>query len=435
LKEGEVDTENYQFDEEILKAFESRQRRGTFPTSPNTLTRTKATRENIAIKGPYPYKGLFVTNDASSDWRIDPIRGFGYAQSISMNDLLENHIIKAGLFISSNFRNSDLFAEYNNNTYRIDFGLRIDRKSLYIDSEGAPQKYRFNQLMFTASYPFSTTSRFSLSPMFSSTRMIDVYLLPNPDLASSYGGLRSEYVFDNTRVNGMNMMEGTRFKIRYDLQQGLTNGNESFNRISLDFRHYQKIHRDLILAVRASASHSGGKAPKQNILGGMENWIGNKKETRTGENPLDFQKDNRDIFFADFATNLRGFKLNRLSGTSYMLLNAELRIPLVKYLYRGAITSSFLRNFQIVGFGDIGTAWTGKGPFSENNSLNTQIIGTEDDPFRATVTNFKNPYLMGYGVGARTTLFGFYAKFDYAWGVDNGYTNKAVPYVTLGYDF
>ncbi|MCQ8757658.1 hypothetical protein, partial [Escherichia coli] len=60
---------------------------------------------------------------------------------------------------------------------------------------------------------------------------------------------------------------------------------------------------------------------------------------------------------------------------------------------------------------------------------------TEDDPFRATVTNYKNPYLMGYGMGVRTTLFGFYAKFDYAWGVDNGYTNKAIPYVTLGYDF
>jgi hypothetical protein len=434
LKEGEVDTDNYQFDEDVLKAFESKRTRGSFPTSPGALTRTKATRENIAIKGPYPYKGLFITNDANSDWRIDPIRGFGYAQSISMNDLLENHVIKAGLFISSNFRNSDLFAEYNNNTYRVDFGLRIDRRTLYNDSEGLIQKYRFNQLMFTASYPFSTTSRFSVSPMFTSTRMIEV-LLPNPDLASNYGGVRSEFVFDNTRVNGMNMMEGTRFKVRYDLYQGMTNGNESFNRVSLDLRHYQKIHRDLILAVRASASHSGGRAPKQNILGGMENWLGNRKETRTGDNPLNFEKDNRDIFFADFATNLRGFKLNRLSGTSYMLLNAELRIPLVKYLYRGAITSSFLRNFQIVGFGDIGTAWTGKGPFSENNSLNTQIIGSEDEPFRATVTNYKNPYLMGYGAGVRTTLFGFYAKFDYAWGVDNGYINKPIPYVTLGYDF
>jgi Tol biopolymer transport system component len=433
LGEGEVDTDNYEFDEDVLKTFESRQRRGTFANTPSALSRTKATRENIAIKGPYQYKGLFITNDAASDWRIDPIRGFGFAQSISMNDLLENHIIKAGLFISSNFRNSDLFAEYSNNTYRVDFGMRVDRKSLYIDSESGTQKYRFNQLMFSASYPFSTTSRITLSPMYTSTRMIDVYILANPDIASSYGGLRSEYVFDNTRMNGMNMMEGTRFKIRYDAQLGLSNTNESFNRLSLDFRHYQKIHRDLILAIRASGSHSGGKAPKQNILGGMENWIGNRKENRTGENPLNFQGDNRDIFFADFATNLRGFKLNRLSGTSYMLVNAELRIPLVKYLYRGAITSSFLRNFQIVGFGDIGTAWTGKGPFSENNSLNTQII--DSYPFRATVTNFKNPYLMGYGVGARTTLFGFYAKFDYAWGVDNGFTNKAVPYVTLGYDF
>jgi Tol biopolymer transport system component len=435
LGEGEVDTENYEFDEDVLKTFESRQRRGTFANTPSALSRTKAIRENIAIKGPYSYKGLFITNDAASDWRIDPIRGFGFAQSISMNDLLENHIIKAGLFISSNFRNSDLFAEYSNNTYRIDFGMRIDRKSLYIDSENTPKKYRFNQLIFSASYPFSTTSRVTLSPMYTSTRMIDVYTLANPDVASNYGGLRSEYVFDNTRVNGMNMMEGTRFKIRYDAHLGLSNTNESFNRVSLDFRHYQKIHRDLILAIRASGSHSGGKAPKQNILGGMENWIGNRKENRVGENPLNFQGDNRDIFFADFATNLRGFKLNRLSGTSYMLLNAELRIPLVKYLYRGAITSSFLRNFQIVGFGDIGTAWTGKGPFSENNSLNTQIIGDEGDSFRATVTNFKNPYLMGYGVGARTTLFGFYAKFDYAWGVDNGFTNKAIPYVTLGYDF
>lgn len=435
LKDGEVDTDNYQFDEDVLKTFESRQRRGTFPSSPGTLSRTRATRENIAIKGPYNYKGLFITNDASSDWRIDPIRGFGYAQSISMNDLLENHVIKAGLFISSNFRNSDLFAEYSNNVHRIDFGVRIDRKALYIDSEVAPQKYRFNQVMISASYPFSTTSRFTVSPMFTSTRMIDL-ILSNPDLKSNYGGLRTEFVFDNTSKTGMNMMQGTRFKIRYDSYLGLSNSNESFNRISLDLRHYQKIHRDLIFATRVAMSHSGGKAAKQSVMGGMENWIGNKKDSRTtGVNALDFSKDNRDIFFTDFATNLRGFNLNRMSGTSYMLLNAELRIPLIKYLYRGAITSSTLRNFQIVGFGDIGTAWTGKGPFSENSSLNTEIIGSVEEPWKATVTNYKNPYLMGYGIGARTTVFGIYVKFDYAWGVDNGYTNKPIPYVTLGYDF
>src|SRR5690606_40849447 len=105
----------------------------------------------------------------------------------------------------------------------------------------------------------------------------------------------------------------------------------------LDFRRYQKLHRDLILAVRIAGSHSGGKAPKKSMMGGMENWVSSRV-------PVDFNEnvDHRDIFFTEFATNLRGFQLNRLSGVTYMLANAELRIPLVKYLYRGPITSNFL---------------------------------------------------------------------------------------------
>ncbi len=439
LRPGEVDTDNYEFDEDVLKTYEFRQRRGTLTSKvPVAIPRSRR-RENISVKGPYDYKGLFIANDASSDWRIDPIRGFGFAQSIFMNDLLENHVIKAGFFVSTTFRNSDLFAEYRNNTYRIDFGARIDRQSLFVQNEGTNQKYRFNQLKLTASYPFSVHARLDVSPTYTVTRLVDLELISNPDFTTSYGGLISEFVLDNTTINGMNMVEGTRFKIRYENQLGIGQAEQNFNRLSVDLRRYQKIHRDLILAVRLAYSHSGGRAPKQSILGGMENWLSNKKDVRpqTTFDPLRFQPniDNRDIFFAEFATNLRGFNLNRLSGTDYMLGNFELRVPLIKYLYRGPITSNFLRNFQVIGFTDIGTAWTGKGPFSPENSLNTEIIGGAPDPFRATVTNFRSPYLFGYGVGARTMLFGFYVKFDYAWGVDNGVTNKPIPYLTLGYDF
>ncbi|HEV7350574.1 hypothetical protein [Telluribacter sp.] len=436
LKEGEVDTDNYQFDPDVLKTFEYRQRRGTVANAPATIPKSRR-RENISIRGPFDYKGIFIANDATSDWRIDPLRKFGYSQSISMNDLLENHVIKAGFFVSTTFRNSDLFAEYKNYTYRIDFGARIDRSSLYIDEENATQKYRFNQVRLTAAYPFSVNTRISVSPTYTVTRLVDLNLLSEPDLSTQYGGVISEFVYDNSRINGMNMIEGTRFKIRYENQLGISDLDESFNRVSIDLRRYQKIHRDLILATRFAFSRSGGRSPKQSIMGGMENWVLNRVERRTTNNPLAFGPgvDNRDVFFSEFATNLRGFNLNRLSGTNYVLVNAELRIPLIKYIYRGPITSNFLRNFQIVGFSDIGTAWTGRGPFSQENSLNTEIVGGGSDPFRATVTNFRNPYLMGYGVGARTMLFGFYVKFDYAWGVDNGVTNKAIPYITLGYDF
>ncbi len=437
LRPGEVDTDNYQFDEDVLKTFEFRQKRGNLANNiPIPIPRSRK-RENIAIKGPYDYRGLFIANDASSDWRVDPIRGFGYAQSISMNDLLENHVIKAGFFISTTFRNSNLFAEYTNNTHRIDFGLRVDRQSLYIDYNRATQKYRFNQIKATVSYPFSQFVRVSVSPTFTTTRLVDVGVLSAPDRSTQYAGAISEFVLDNTETNGMNMVQGTRFKVRYENQLGIGQAYQNFYRLSIDLRRYQKIHRDLILAGRLAFSRSGGRAPKQSIMGGMENWILNKKDNSANNNPLTFGEgvDNRDIFFSEFATNLRGFNLNRLSGTNYVLANLELRVPLIKYLYRGPITSNFLRNFQIIGFTDIGTAWTGKGPFSQENSLNTEIIGNGSDPFRATVTNFRNPYLMGYGVGARTMLFGFYVKFDYAWGVDNGITNKAIPYVTLGYDF
>ena len=55
--------------------------------------------------------------------------------------------------------------------------------------------------------------------------------------------------------------------------------------------------------------------------------------------------------------------------------------------------------------------------------------------FSATVTNFRNPFLVGYGVGARTTLLGFYGKVDVAWGQEDYVTKGPKFYFTLGYDF
>lgn len=438
LDSGEVDTDNYEFDADVLKTFEYRQRRGTTISSTANLPARNRKRENITIKGPISYKSLFISNDATSDWRIDPIRGFGFAQSLTMNDLLENHIVKAGFFLGLlNFRTNNLWAEYSNLAHRIDYTVRVDRQSLYVQPP-ASQKYRYNRVAFTAAYPLNNNARVSLTPFFAESRLLDVSNISAADVASTYLGARGEFVYDNSRINGMNMMEGTRFKIRYDLFGGI-NGTRGFNRIAIDFRHYQKIHRDLIFATRLSFAHSGGKSPKQSVMGGMENWTGNNQDERS-VNPLAvglssslIPIDNRDIFFVEMATNLRGFNFNKVSGSSHLLFNAELRMPLVKYFYRGPITSNFLRNFQLVGFTDVGTAWTGKWPFNRQNSLNTEIIRL--DFFSATVNNFRNPFLLGYGLGARTMLFGFYVKFDYAWGFDNGEVNKPIPYLTLGYDF
>lgn len=446
LEPGEVDTDHYQFDPEVLKAAEYRQRRtiGIAPTLSSTLPRNRR-RENITIRGPFAYKGIFNVTDANSNWRVDPVsaRGFGYSQDVTLTDLLENHVIRGGLFITTTLRNSDLFAEYTNLTNRIDYGVRVDRQTLFVDNSGLSQKYRYNRIALSASYPLSVTSRFTLSPFYAITRLIDISSFGEPDRTSDYAGARAEFVFDNTKANGMNLLAGTKLKVRFEEYAGLRSAAEGFRRLSLDLRHYQKIHRDLVLAARFSFSQSSGASPKQATLGGMENWIGSATKELTATNPLlvpntipaEIPYDYRNVFFLDFAGPLRGFRQGKLTGNSYMLFNFELRLPLVRYLYRGNVTSNFLRNLQLVAFSDIGTAWVGSGPFSQQNSLNTEVVSRSNIPFRATVTNFKNPFLIGYGVGARTILFGYFVKFDYGWGLENKVVSKPIAYLTLGYDF
>ena len=447
LEPGEVDTDNYQFDPEVVKAAETRQRRSVVGASPGlatTLPRNRR-RENITIRGPFDYKGTFGINEAPSNWRIDPIKGFGYSQEVTLTDLLENHVIHAGGFVSltNTLRNSELFGEYTNLTHRIDYGARFDRQTIFIDGAGLLQKNRYNRFSVSASYPISVNSRFTLSPFYAITRLIDLSSFAEPDHVSDYAGVRGEFVFDNTKGNGLNMLVGTKAKIRYEEYAGLRTSTDGFRRLSIDIRHYQKIHRNLILATRLALSQSGGASPKKATLGGMENWIGSNQKEQVASNPLlvpntinnEIPYDYRNAFFLDFAAPLRGFRQGKLTGNSYMLFNAELRLPLIQYLYRGNVTSNFLRNLQLVAFTDIGTAWSGSGPFSQQNSLNTEIVGGGSIPFRATVTNFKNPFLIGYGAGIRTTIFGYFVKFDYAWGLEDRTVGTPIPYLTLGYDF
>lgn len=437
LREGEVNTDDYKFDIEAYKLTERRTERPS--KNPSLSTRTLR-RDNIRLKGPTPYRDAFVVNSNEGSFLVDPVRNFGYRHVLTMNDLLENNLIRAGIFITPNFRNTDIFGEYHYLPRRLDYSVRFDRRTIYTDRESVDiRKYRYNSLTATVAYPINEVLRVSISPFYTLTRIIESgpNTIPNTDQTSDYTGARAEIVFDNTTTNGMNMLEGTRFKIKYQEYLGLRSSAQSFNRLTVDLRNYLKIHRDLILATRVSFGHSAGNSPKLDLMGGMDNWLFYTQETRNSDNPINPEiADNRDLLFTNFVTPLRGFNFNKLAGNSHLLFNAELRLPLVRYLYRGPITSNFLRNFQLVGFTDIGTAWKGnQGPFSRQNSLNTEVVGGGGNAFSATVTNFKNPYLIGYGAGVRTLFLGYFTKFDVAWGLEDKTVQAPIFYLSLGYDF
>ena len=303
-----------------------------------------------------------------------------------------------------------------------------------------------------ASLPLSVTSRVSANPFYAFTKFndLDPDVLrttpvppptnnPDPKISSTYHylGLNLDYVFDNTITKGLNIVDGTKLKVEFTHYEGLTDNKTSFSNLNLDARHYQKIHRELIFATRLYYGRFFGRSTKDYLLGGMDNWLFNKTENMGQGDPLTFEtyRDNSDILFAQFITPLRGFNYNKFNGENVLLFNAELRFPIIRYFHRGPISSNFLRNLQLIGFYDLGSAWTGNTPFATENSLNTIIINEENSPFQARIKNFNNPWLYSYGMGVRTVLLGYYMKFDLGWPVENYEIGSPKFYVTLGYDF
>jgi len=428
----EIDINDYRFDSDKKKDEEERVKIKFTYSSKNALP----LKDQIGIKGASKYSNSFGIERVNSTIMIDPLRGLGVLMEVNMADMFGNHRMNAGLFGLTDLKSSNLFGEYSYLKKRIDFKVRYDRKTLFAFNESVTQRYTSNKASFAASYPFSESARISIAPFVATTRFTDLNFLFTSDCTVVYGGLKGEYVYDNTIVSGLNMIEGTRFKI--GIEKYVTGREEkNFGKFVFDFRNYRPIHKELILATRVSFGQFFGNAKKNFLLGGMDNWLLNSTSHHGDGDPLtlSLQKDNSDILFVDYVTSLRGFNYNTQFGPKYVLFNAELRMPIVKYLYNGVINSGFLKNFQLITFTDIGSCWAGKNPFYRDNSTNTVTVGGGSNPFSATVVNYKNPFLIGYGAGVRTLFLGYYVKFDVAWGVVDYKMAGRRYYLTFGYDF
>jgi hypothetical protein len=232
------------------------------------------------------------------------------------------------------------------------------------------------------------------------------------------------------------MIEGTRCRVTSDNYWGTSESKTSFTRIQVDFRNYKKLHREIIFATRLSAGSFYGEGAPNYLIGGVDNWaFAPNPVVENNKSPLYFADnvDGRRFMFDKFITNIRGFKYSQLSGKTHLLFNAELRIPIVKYFYKGLINSEFLRNLQIIGFYDIGSAWTGTNPFNSENSFNTTTV--EESGFKAKIINFRNPFLSSFGPGIHTHALGYYVKLDLAWPVQDYIYLSPKLMLSLGYDF
>lgn len=409
------------------------------------------------ITGPFVYSPRLTANYLTTSLVVDPIPSWGWGALVdfSMHDIFENHRINGGMtyfFTDMEMRNNFSFLEYQYLKHRFDYKITVLRKSIQNSSFTSAIRQRdiLYSVIPSLSIPISSALRFEISPFLLATQrsLFDnnsgSTLLPGQDLFIYYSGINGELVFDNTSTTGMNMIQGTRFKARGQYQTSQKHSSKAFGELFIDFRTYQPIHNEIILAFRATYGNFFGSSPKKYMLGGMDNWLFRSYEvSNKKDDPLRGLNQNNQIIATDdaqtdwlfnrYATNLRGFKYNSIYGNSFLLFNWELRVPIIRYFYKGPINSNFWRNLQLTTFTDMGTAWTGDGPFKQENSLNTKTI--DQGNFLIKVKTFNNPFLTGYGFGARTMVLGYYLKFDMAWGRQNGITNDPRYYFTFGFDF
>jgi hypothetical protein len=368
--------------------------------------------------------------------------------TLSVSDLFEDYRITGGFRIPTSITGSEYFLSYDNVRKRLDKRLVVYRKVEPQQYDPSPQWFRpvtakkkTQYYEASVKYPFDILRSVRVKAGYRNYKEVvlsdDQFSNLFPPYTENWASLRGEYVFDNTYPVMTNILYGTRYKFYAELQKQFTfqldpTVDVSFSQgflsvLGFDARHYQKVHREIIWANRVAGATSNGSKRIIYYLGGVDNWL-----MPRFDNEVDVNSPTKYAFQA-LASNMRGFIQNARNGNSYVVINSELRIPLFSYLVNAPIRSELIRNFQVVGFTDVGTAWEGFSPFSQDNPFNTEII--KKAGVKALVKYFRNPVLAGYGLGVRSLLFGYFVRVDVAWGVDTGVVHDPVWYFSLSTDF
>jgi hypothetical protein len=354
---------------------------------------------------------------------------------VGLTDLLENNRIIGGFRIPLSINNVEYLFSYANLTKRLDKEIMAVRQAseneYFVGLYTFIERLRSYQLYYILKYPFSpvfavrgtANIRYQKSTFLSTNDLA----LKEPDLNEYWGGIKGEVIYDDTKAIGLNLMTGTRFKIFGEYTQILEKNSKSMCVVGFDLRHYERIHRSFIWANRLAASTSFGKNKLIYYMGGVDNWLSPKFEVAT---PIDLTMN---YSYQAVATNLRGFNQNARNGNSFVVYNSELRFPVFRYFFNRPIKSDFLTNFQIVGFGDVGLAWAGKDPYSENNSFYIRYI--QDGSLWIKISEQKEPLIGGFGFGARTRILGYFLRGDVAWGVEDRKVLQPKFYLSLSLDF
>ena len=365
---------------------------------------------------------------------------------LGANDLFEDYKIIGGVRFGLDFQSNEYLLSFENLKHRLDRQIIFHRQTFYNSASDEQNGIDFNlkttthELFYVLRWPFTQT--FALKGTASFRDDYTAILTENdanfnslkrtyPSFRRNWAGLKLEAIFDNTRKLGINIMDGTRYKIFGETYWQLNEASDLFV-IGADFRHYQPIHRNLIWASRFATSSSFGRSRLLYYLGSLDNWITLfLPNDRVYDRSVRVDRQEKYAYQA-LATNMRGFIQNIRNGNNFALINNEIRWPFIQYFSKYPL-SNFWSSLQLVGFFDAGTAWSGISPFGKTSAYDTEII--EQGSVKVTIETGRDPIVYGYGFGLRAQLLGYFMRFDWAWGIENRVILPRVFYFSMSLDF
>ena len=356
--------------------------------------------------------------------------GLSALTRMGARDLFEDYRITGGFRLALGLNNNDYLLAFENVKGRLDKRISFQRQSYQGATTFNIFKVHTHNVQYQVSWPFSELASIRGSVMYRNDRYtmlaIDRLSLVQPSFNDHMVGGKLEYVYDSSLPRGLNLWTGWKMKVFAEYYQDPGEARSGMQVAGTDLRHSLKIHRDLIWVNRLAGAASLGDRKIVHFLGGVDNWLFARVD---GSMPLDLTQN---YWYQTMSVPMRGFLYNARNGSSFAVINSELRVPIIRYLVDRPIRSDLFNNLQITAFADAGAAWTGPDPYSEENSFNRLTI--LHNPLTITLRNQREPIVAGYGFGVRSRLLGYFVRADWAWGVDDGVVQPRVFYFSLSLD-
>lgn len=441
LLPGQVDYRNYTFESER----QLRPTEGGAPGSGHEDSGTAAAPLPV-LPTPLPYRRNYAVDQllsqvdnsfATSFYQpfsgpANSFPGMSGLLKIGLSDLFEDSKWIGGVRLAGSLENSTFVLCHKDLAPKVDREWIIERQGTEgVNAElGALTRTHTHAVHYRRTVPFSETMslRAQLTYRLDKVSLLatDPFNARRNDLYVQGIGGTVSWVFDDSRELSLNIRNGTRAKAWLEMLAPPDGEGDMLMVAGFDARRYIPLYRRITLCMRFAGNSSFGERGLLHYLGGVHESL---LSTIDGAMPI----PNGDFSYQTAATPMRGFVRNARNGTSFAVANAELRLPVFATLSPKKSLSPFLEHFQAVGFFDIGSAWTGEDPYSDQNAFNSNEV--ELYPVSVSVDNNREPIIWDFGFGLRSQLLGYFVRADWGWGVDDGLILDRVFQLSLSTDF